>query len=56
LREGDVIVGFDGKPTASIDDLHRLLTEERVGKRTRLQLLRRTQKLELFVTPSEAHS
>jgi S1-C subfamily serine protease len=56
LREGDVIVGFDGKPTASIDDLHRLLTEERMGKRTRLQLLRRTQKLELFVTPSEAHS
>ena len=28
LRDGDLIVGFDGKPIAGIDDLHRLLTEE----------------------------
>jgi S1-C subfamily serine protease len=56
LREGDIIIGCDGQPTASIDDLHRLLTQERVGKRTSLNVLRRAQKLELFVTPSEAQS
>ncbi len=56
LREGDIIVGFDSQPTASIDDLHRLLTEERVGRPTQLQVLRRVQKLELSVTPSEAQS
>jgi len=27
----DVIVGFDNQPVTGIDDLHRLLTEERVG-------------------------
>ena len=31
LREGDVIVALDGKPVAGVDDLHRLLTDARVG-------------------------
>src|ERR671926_1854429 len=34
LREGDIIVGFDSRPTAGIDDLHKLLTEERIGHKT----------------------
>lgn len=54
LREGDIIIGFDGRPIASIDDLHRLLTEERVGKPALLQVLRRAEKVELMVTPREA--
>ena len=31
LRQRDIIVGFDGLPVAGVDDLHRLLTEERIG-------------------------
>ena len=31
LREGDVIVGLDGKPVAGVDDLHRLL-DRRPGR------------------------
>nr|MBA2645370.1 trypsin-like peptidase domain-containing protein [Pyrinomonadaceae bacterium] len=31
MLEGDMIVGCAGQPVAGIDDLHRLLTEERVG-------------------------
>jgi S1-C subfamily serine protease len=54
LREGDVIVALDGKPVAGVDDLHRLLTELRVGVSSTLTVLRWTEKLELKVVPEEA--
>jgi S1-C subfamily serine protease len=54
LREGDVIVALDGKPVAGVDDLHRLLTDARVGVNSSLVVLRRTEKLELQVAPEEA--
>src|SRR5688500_15337658 len=53
LREGDLIVGFDGRPTSGIDDLHKLLTEERIGYKTSLLVIRGTQQLELEVVPEE---
>ena len=54
MQEGDVLVGFDGHPVAGIDDLHRLLTEERVGIWTRLTVLRGADKLTLDIIPQEA--
>jgi S1-C subfamily serine protease len=54
LSEGDIIVGFDGQPTAGIDDLHRILTEEKVGVRTTLTIIRHTEKLNLNITPEES--
>jgi S1-C subfamily serine protease len=54
LEEGDVIVGLDNQPVAGIDDLHRLLTEERVGVWTRLTVLRGNDKLVLDIIPREA--
>ena len=54
LREGDVIVALDGKPVAGVDDLHRLLTDARVGVSGSLTVLRYTEKLELKVVPEEA--
>jgi S1-C subfamily serine protease len=56
LREGDVIVSLDGKPVAGVDDLHRLLTDARVGVSSTLTVLRRTEKLELLVVPEEAQN
>lgn len=56
LSEGDIIVSFDGQPIASIDDLHRRLTEEKVGKRTMLTIIRGTEKLELRIIPEESKS
>ena len=56
LSEGDVIVGFDGQPIAGIDDLHRRLTEEKVGVRTKLTILRRTEQLDLMIIPEESKS
>ena len=40
VREGDLIVAFDDQAVESLDDLHRLLTEERIGTTVRLTLLR----------------
>jgi S1-C subfamily serine protease len=53
LSRGDVIVGFDGAPVAGIDDLHRLLTSDRVGTRVLLEVLRGTEKITLAVVPEE---
>ena len=54
LREGDVIVAFDRKPVAGVDDLHRLLTDARVGISSPLTVLRWTEKLDLNAIPEEA--
>ena len=54
LREGDVIVALDGQPVAGVDDLHRLLTDARVGISSALTVLRWTEKLELAVVPEES--
>jgi S1-C subfamily serine protease len=54
VREGDVIVGFDGEPVSGIDDLHRILTDERVGVRSALTVLRDGDERVIDVTPAEA--
>jgi S1-C subfamily serine protease len=54
VREGDVIIGFGGKPVAGIDDLHRLLTDAPAGVRTELSLLRRTERLGLHLVPEQS--
>src|SRR6202049_1939735 len=54
MREGDVIVALEGHPVAGVDDLHRVLTDVRVGERSSLLILRHTEKLELSVVPEEA--
>jgi len=56
LREGDVIVALEGQPIAGVDDLHRVLTDVRVGVSCSLTVLRHTDKLELRVVPEEAKS
>jgi S1-C subfamily serine protease len=54
LQEGDVIIAFAGQPVEGIDQLHRLLGEERIGVPTPLTVIRRTEKLEISVTPAES--
>ena len=56
LREGDVVIALEGQPVAGVDDLHRLLTEVRVGVSCSLTVLRWTEKLELKIIPEEARS
>ena len=54
LSSGDVIVAVDGIPVGDVDELHRLMTEERVGKAVPMTVLRQTQKLDVVVTPRES--
>jgi S1-C subfamily serine protease len=56
IEPGDVIIGYDGENVAGVDALHRLLSAERIGKATRVTLLRRTQKLDLPITATELPS
>jgi S1-C subfamily serine protease len=56
LREADVIVALEGHPIAGVDDLHRVLTDVRVGVSCSLTVVRHTEKLELRVVPEEAKS
>ena len=54
LAEGDLIVAFDGTSVASVDELHRLLTEDRVGLRATIEVIRMTEKLAFDVVPERA--
>ncbi|HEY3295534.1 MAG TPA: trypsin-like peptidase domain-containing protein [bacterium] len=54
LQQGDIIVEYGEHPVSSIDDLHRLLTEDQVGIRAPLTVLRGVEKLTLEVVPAEA--
>jgi S1-C subfamily serine protease len=54
LRQGDILVALDGQAVAGVDDLHRLLTELRVGASCELTVLRWTEKLQLNIVPEEA--
>ena len=53
VSEGDLIIGFAGRSVAGIDDLHKLLTEERVGQGAPLEVIRRTERLALQIVPEE---
>ena len=53
LRDGDVIVAFDGQPVHGIDDLHRLLTGERIGAATTVTAVRKAERLVLPITAAE---
>ena len=53
LRPGDLIVEFAGEPVRGVDDLHRLLTEDRIGELVPIKLLRRGEVRRLLVTPRE---
>jgi S1-C subfamily serine protease len=52
LREGDLIVGFDDRPTGGIDELHRLLTEDRAGRSLPMAIVRGSERLTLTVVPA----
>src|SRR5881227_3318230 len=56
VREGDIIIGFEDRAIAGIDDLHKLLTEERIARRSSLTVIRGTDKLAIEVMPQESRN
>lgn len=46
VRDGDVIVSFDGSPIETLDDLYRKLTEASIGSEARIGIVRGPERLE----------
>jgi S1-C subfamily serine protease len=56
VRPGDVLVGYAGRPVAGIDDLHRLLVEEQVGRAAPLLIIRGGESLTLAIVAADARA
>jgi len=54
LREGDLIVAFNGQSIGSVHDLHKVLVGEQIGVSATLTIVRHTDKLELPILPAES--
>lgn len=53
VRDGDLIVSLDDEVVGGLDDLHRLLTESRIGTKVRLGVLRGADRHEIEVPVKE---
>src|SRR3954462_6122414 len=53
LRAEDLIVAIDDVPVRGVDDLHRLLTADHIGRRTQLTVMREGRESLLGITPRE---
>jgi S1-C subfamily serine protease len=53
LQVRDLLVEFDGKTISSIDDLHRQLTDERIGRSAELVVIRHSARVTLRAVPRE---
>jgi S1-C subfamily serine protease len=51
LRQGDLILEFDGQTVFTVDDLHRLLTDETAGRDVPVKVLRQAKIETLTVRP-----
>ncbi len=54
LFDGDVIIAADDQLIKSIDDLHKLLAEDKINKRIELTIIRNFEKITRYVIPEEA--
>jgi S1-C subfamily serine protease len=56
FESGDLIVSFDGSPVDGIDQLHRHLAEDRIGRPVAIEVVRRGRRLSLELVPGELGS
>jgi|WetSurMetagenome_2_1015567.scaffolds.fasta_scaffold250440_1 serine protease Do len=54
LKGGDLIVAIEGQAVASVDDLHRFLSENPVERPVTLTVIRGQEQLSLTVNQQEA--
>ncbi|MDR3466538.1 MAG: PDZ domain-containing protein, partial [Xanthobacteraceae bacterium] len=54
LEAGDVLLSLDGLPVGGGDDLVRLLTHERIGRRLPVSVLRNGKIVRAAIVPGEA--
>jgi S1-C subfamily serine protease len=53
LKDGDVVLAFAGTPVTGVDDLHRLLTEDKIGAPAAVTILRSARRRQVTVLPTE---
>jgi S1-C subfamily serine protease len=53
LQAGDLIVSFEGRPVTNLDAMHRLLTQDCIGRECTIDVVRRDQRRPLPITPAE---
>ena len=53
LQPGDIIIALDDLPTPRVDAMHKLLTADRIGAKTKLTVIRGVERLELAIIPQE---
>jgi S1-C subfamily serine protease len=56
LRDGDVIIACAGEPITGIDALHGALTEQKIGTPVPLTVLRRGERRQIAIVPSDKPS
>jgi S1-C subfamily serine protease len=54
LKPRDLIVAYADGPVSTVDDLHRLLSEDQIGVKTELTVIRGTERLLLEIVPSKS--
>jgi S1-C subfamily serine protease len=52
VKPRDIIVAYGDSPVESVDDLHKLLSEERIGAKAELTVIRGAEQIRLEVLPS----
>lgn len=53
IRLGDIIIEFEGKPVATVDNLHKYLNEQAIGKKISIGVLRGGRKQMITAIPGE---
>jgi S1-C subfamily serine protease len=56
VRPGDVVIELDGQQVTGIDDLHRVLSDDRIGREVELTLLRERSRVTVGVRPEARRS
>jgi S1-C subfamily serine protease len=54
LREGDLIVAFNGQPVGTVHHLHKVLVGEQINVSANLTIIRHTEKLDVPILPAES--
>jgi S1-C subfamily serine protease len=54
LRGGDLVVALDEHPVETVDDVHRLLGADAIGRAMRIAVVREGRRLDVRVVPAEA--
>jgi S1-C subfamily serine protease len=53
LQEGDIVVGFNGLPLATIDDLHKRMMADVIGIKATIDVLRKNELKHFSIIPEE---